>query len=314
LPYNPFDDNDNDIRKLIDYEKRNIISSDITNNAMKNELKQFGRGQGIVDKVTLIEELARLRVMNRISNKQNEDAVNNDREDKAMRLINEIDKINNNYSGILRRIYININDYTNTNIIDKEIVQELRSRRIPFDVLAPINQLTKILALARLEMLNSNSNSNTNTNKGIDTNDDDDINDEKLIVDAKQLFQNFTNLGMSTVNVTLQTITSISNDIKTKYDNTIINSNDNDNKNNDKSLFTNIVSNIGLTEVEQNAKKFLSESDSSSSSSSSSSSNVDARPKKRLILSLKELQSLEKQMKQENSFDEIVKFAKTKSR
>ena len=101
LPYNPFDDNDNDIRKLIDNEKRNIISSDITNNSIKNELKQFGRGQGIVDKVTLIEELAKLRVMNRISNKQYEDAVNNDREDKAMRLINEIDKINNNYSGIL---------------------------------------------------------------------------------------------------------------------------------------------------------------------------------------------------------------------
>ena len=106
LPYNPFDDNDNDIRKLIDNEKRNIISSDITNNAMKNELKQFGRGQGIVDKVTLIDELAKLRVMNRISNKQYEDAVNNDREDKAMRLINEIDKINNNYSGILRQIFI----------------------------------------------------------------------------------------------------------------------------------------------------------------------------------------------------------------
>jgi uncharacterized protein YfeS len=108
LPYNPFDDNDNDIRKLIDNEKRNIISSDITNNSMKNELKQFGRGQGIVDKVTLIEELAKLRVMNRISNKQYEDALNNDREDKAMRLINEIDKINNNYSGILRRIFISI--------------------------------------------------------------------------------------------------------------------------------------------------------------------------------------------------------------
>ena len=160
---------------------------------------------------------------------------------------------------------------------------------------------------------NSNSNSN-NSNKGIDTNDDDDINDEKLIVDAKQLFQNFTNLGKSTVNVTLQTITSISNDIKTKYDNTMINNNDNNNnKNDDRSVFTNIVSNIGLTEVEQSAKKFLSETDSSSSSSSSSS-NVDARPKKRLILSLKELQSLEKQMKQESSFDEIVKFAKTKSR
>ena len=164
-------------------------------------------------------------------------------------------------------------------------------------------------------MLNSNSNSNSNSNKGIETNDDDDINDEKLIVDAKQLFQNFTNLGKSTVNVTLQTITSISNDIRTKYDNTIININDNNKKNDDNSVFTNIVSNIGLTEVEQNAKKFLSETDSSSSSSSSSSNNnVDTRPKKRLILSLKELQSLERQMKQESSFDEIVKFAKTKSR
>jgi hypothetical protein len=154
-----------------------------------------------------------------------------------------------------------------------------------------------------------NSNSNINSNKGIETNDDDDINDEKLIVDAKQLFQNFTNLGKSTVNVTLQTITSISNDIRTKYDNTIINSNDN-NKNDDKTVFTNIVSNIGLTEVEQNAKKFLSETDISNSSSN----NVDTRPKKRLILSLKELQSLERQIKQESSFDEIVKFAKTKSR
>lgn len=159
-------------------------------------------------------------------------------------------------------------------------------------------------------MLNKYINPNINN----DNNTDDDIDDAKLMQDAKQLFQNFTNLGRSSVNVTLQTITSISNDMKLKYDNTItsINSNDNNNNNdsnnknnnNEKNIFTNIVSNIGLTEAEQNAKKFLTGSDST----------TDARPKKRLVLSLKELQSFEKRIKQENAFDDIVKFAKTKSR
>ena len=109
LPYNPYDDDNNDIRKLIENEKNNIITDNISTIDMKNELKKFSRGQGIVDKMTLIEELARLRVKNRINDKQTNDAITNDREDKARRLINEIDKINTNYSGIMIIIIININ-------------------------------------------------------------------------------------------------------------------------------------------------------------------------------------------------------------
>lgn len=99
LQYNPFDDENSEMRRLIENEKSTIINDNVSNSAMKNELKRFSRGQGIVDKMTLIEELARLRVKNRITAKQNDDATKSDMEDKAMRLINEINKINNSYSG-----------------------------------------------------------------------------------------------------------------------------------------------------------------------------------------------------------------------
>lgn len=101
LPYNPYDDDTNDLRKLINNEKSTIMNDNIPTNDMKNELKRYGRGQGIVDKMTLIEELARLRVKNRISDKQANEAITNNREDKAIRLINEIEKINKNYSGTI---------------------------------------------------------------------------------------------------------------------------------------------------------------------------------------------------------------------
>jgi len=102
-------------------------------------------------------------------------------------------------------------------------------------------------------MLSSNNNNKSNE---INDNDDDDT-DDKLLEDAVLLFQNFTNLGKSTVDVTLQTITNISNDIKTKYNSTITSTNLNvnndittktndDNNDNDK-IFTKIVNNLGLT-------------------------------------------------------------------
>jgi hypothetical protein len=159
-------------------------------------------------------------------------------------------------------------------------------------------------------MLSSNNNNKSNE---INDNDDDDT-DDKLLEDAVLLFQNFTNLGKSTVDVTLQTITNISNDIKTKYNSTITSTNlnvnneiitkTNDDTNDNDKIFTKIVNNLGLTEVEQNAKKYLNDNDK----------NFDVKMKKRLILSTKELQSLEKLLKQENTFDDIVKLARTKSR
>lgn len=146
----------------------------------------------------------------------------------------------------------------------------------------------------------------SNNNEANDINDNDI--DDKLLEDAVQLFQNFTNLGKSTVDVTVQAITSISNDLITKYNSTNINTNDNDNDNKDNDnnnrIFTKIVSNIGLTELEQNAKKYLKENDK----------NLELKMKRRFILSSKELQSLEKRLKQENTFDDIVKLARTKSR